>query len=145
MTTEQTREIMAAVMAMMVQATFETHIYEVEGETYQQLDGCPAGLRPSGPISRIVMDFWVEQIRQLEAQTAELKRINPIKFESLEINLLTKYVDDMFIAEQALKPGVRWEGTTKTLIWDQEAEKLDMKSSEPQDKQTMKLIAEIGL
>ena len=35
-TPSQLKEIMAAVLAMMVQATFETQIYEVEGQIYKQ-------------------------------------------------------------------------------------------------------------
>ena len=90
------------------------------------------------------MDHWLEQIRHLEVQTAELKRINPVQFESLEIKLLTKYVDDVFTAAHVLKPGLRWEGNTKTLVWDPETEKVDVENNEPQDQRTMKLIADIS-
>ena len=79
-TSEQKTEIMAAVLAMLTRATFETHIYEIDGKIYQQGDGCPTGLRPSGPISRLVMDFWVDELKQIEATTIELNRINPVQF-----------------------------------------------------------------
>ena len=63
---ERMKEVIAAVMALM-RATFETHVYECEGRIYQQMDGCPTGLRPSGPISRVVMDFWINAIRDMNA------------------------------------------------------------------------------
>ena len=36
---EQKKEIMATVISQMVKITFETHIYEWEGEIYSQEDG----------------------------------------------------------------------------------------------------------
>ena len=67
LTKDQKKNIMATVLAVMVQTTFQTHIYECEGVIYQQTDGCPTGLRPSGPISRICMDKWVNEMRRIEA------------------------------------------------------------------------------
>ena len=48
---QRKKEVMAAVLSLMTQTTFETHVYECEGDIYLQGDGCPTGLRPSGPIS----------------------------------------------------------------------------------------------
>ena len=59
---EQKKEIMATVISQMVKITFETHIYEWDGEIYSREDGCPAGLRPNGPISRKLMDHWVQNM-----------------------------------------------------------------------------------
>ena len=50
----------------------------------REIEGCPTGLRPSGPISRIVMDFWVKEIKQIEAKSGELVRLNPVMFEPLQ-------------------------------------------------------------
>ena len=98
---------MAAVLHVMVRTTFETHIYECEGVIYSQGDGCPTGLRPSGPISRIVMDFWVKEIKSIEAKSKELSRINPVMFEAITIHLLQKYVDDVMVAGATIRPGIK--------------------------------------
>ena len=92
---QRKREIMATVLAVMVRTTFETHLYECEGKIFHQNDGCPTGLKPSGPISRIVMDFWVKELREIEEKSRELIRLNPVMFEPLEVLLLQKYVDDL--------------------------------------------------
>ena len=96
---------MAAVLAMMVKATFQTHIYECEGEIYQQIEGCPTGLRPSGPISRLFMDRWVKDLRRVEAESKELQRINPIMFCQMNMKLLKKYVDDVLFGGDEIPQG----------------------------------------
>ena len=84
---------------MMVKATFQMHIYEREWEIYQQVEGCPTGLRPSGPISRLFMDNWVRYLRRIEAEIKELQRINPIMFCQMDIKLLKKYVDGVLFGQ----------------------------------------------
>ena len=41
---------------------FSTHFYEWNGEIYLQTEGCPMGVRPSGPASRLLVDEVVEEI-----------------------------------------------------------------------------------
>ena len=113
---QRKKEIMAAVLHVMVRTTFETHIYECEGVIYSQGDGCPTGLRPSGPISRIVMDFWVKEIKSIEAKSKELSRINPVMFETITIHLLQKYVDDVMVAGATIRPGIKWDQQSNSLI-----------------------------
>ena len=120
---QRKKEVMAAVLSVMTRITFETHVYECEGDIYLQGDGCPTGLRPSGPISRIVMDFWITEIRDIVAKSRELARINPVMFETLEIHLLQKYVDDVFVAGDSMRKGIKYDKQAKALIWSPEQEK----------------------
>ena len=113
---QRKKEVMAAVLSVMTRITFETHVYECEGDIYLQGDGCPTGLRPSGPISRIVMDFWITEIRDIVAKSRELARINPVMFETLEIHLLQKYVDDVFVAGDSMRKGIKYDRQAKALI-----------------------------
>ena len=123
---------------------FETHVYECEGELYQQVDGCPTGLRPSGPISMVTMDKWLKEMRKIEAVSKELTRINPVMFSPMEIILLKKYVDDVLFSGQELKCGVFWDRESKSLRWSQEREQEDRLSNTCGQQRTMKVVAEIS-
>ena len=128
----------------MVRTTFETHLYECEGRIFHQNDGCPTVLRPSGPISRIVMDFWVKELREIEEKSRELIRLNPVMFEPLEVLLLQKYVDDVMYAGNKFRKGTKWDPTAKALIWDPEQEKIDRTSDENDEKRSMRIVAQMS-
>ena len=78
LTEDQKDDIMAEVLGQMVKATFETHMYEWDGNTYSQTEGCPTGLRVSGPISRMTMEKWVIELQKIEELSKALTMINPI-------------------------------------------------------------------
>merc|ERR1711954_396905 len=99
---------------------------------------------PRGPISRVVMDFLVYELKQIEATTTELNRISPVQFEKLIINLREKYVDDVLYGGQALKTGIKWDSATKSLTWGPEQDKIDREANTPQDQRTMKIVAQIS-
>ena len=107
---------MATVLAVIVRTTFETLLYECEGKIYLQSEGCPTGLRPSGPISRIVMDFWVKEMKQIEAKSRELVRLNPVMFEPLQVFLLQKYVDDVMYSGNKFRKGTKWDPQSNSPI-----------------------------
>ena len=141
-TREQKTQIMAAVLAIMVKATFQTHIYECEGEIYQQVEGCPTGLRPSGPISRLFMDKWVRELRRIEAESKELHRINPVTFCEMDIKLIKKYVDDVLFGGDEVAQGALWKN--RCLQWSQEQLERDKASGEDHNSRTMRIIAMIS-
>ena len=93
----------------MVKVTFETLMFEWDGKIYLQGEGCPTGLRPSGPISRIVMDFCVKEMKFLEEKAKTLAILNPVMFSSLTIYLMKKYVDDILTGGREIKMGTFWE------------------------------------
>ena len=95
-------------------------MYECEGEIYQQADGCPAGLRTSGPISRVCMDYWVKELKNIEQITGELYRNNPVNFDKLTIHLIKKYVNDVLFSGDKFKPGISWDKESKTLVWTEQ-------------------------
>ena len=98
----QEKALIAAVILKLAQVIFETHVYEWNGKLYLQTKGCPTGLRPSGPLSRLVMGKWRKgTIDKAELCTA-LATINPIKFSRLDFHALEKYVDDVFSASNKL-------------------------------------------
>ena len=68
---QQRTQIKATVMSHNVKVI--TILFEWEGEVYLQGEGCPTRLRPSGPLSRIVMDHWVQEMKQHEDKEQKCK------------------------------------------------------------------------
>ena len=62
LTEEQKRLLIGCVLEQLTKLVFRTHYYEWEGTLYRQKFGGPIGLRASGPIGRILMDFWANKI-----------------------------------------------------------------------------------
>ena len=122
-------------------AVFGSHLYMWNGKLYRQMQGAPMGLRSSCPVSRAVMDYWVQNIMDLEEKMGLLADINPIQFERLETYLIEKYVDDVLTALNKLRKGVRWSHTQKALIWSAEDEILD--KDKTQEEVTMLAFSEM--
>ena len=119
---------MSVVIAQMVRVTMTTNYYEWEGVIYQQQTGAPAGLSGSSPIRRIVMDAITDEVRDIETNSQIMNKLNPIMYESLNIHLLSKYVDDCLYAGDGTKPGTTFDQETRTLKWDPNKEKHDKES-----------------
>ena len=128
----------------MVKITFETHLFEWNGEIYIQGEGCPAGLRTSGPISRIVMDYWVKEMKLLEEKANTLAKINPVMFSNINVYLLKKYVDDILTAGKEIKLGTFWDSQSKSLQWSPEKQEADVTANLKPDERSLRLIAEMG-
>ena len=71
-----------------------------------------------------------------------LKAINPVTYESLEVHLLKKYVDDVLVALQGVRPGVRYDKKNKILTWSTEAEEEDKQKT--REELTMSLFCELA-
>ena len=63
-----------------------------------------------------------------------LKPINPITDETLKIRLLKKYVDDILVALEGLRPGIRFDKVNRVLTWTQEAEQEDRNKDREPDR-----------
>ena len=124
---EQKRKVMASVVQQMVKITFATHFYEWEGQIYQQVRGGPIGLRATGPVSRILMDYWAEQVRSQVERCNTLADINPVRYQKVNLHFLKKYVDDCLVALDTMAPGVRWCQAEKAMVWSKECEDADRK------------------
>ena len=125
LTEKEKKTTAACVIQQMILATFQSHVYEWDGNIYQQADGGPIGLRSTQPVARILMDYWAETIQEISEKTQALKTLNPVQFESLTLEELIKYVDDCLVAIKTLKWGCRWCPRNKVLTWDKESEDLD--------------------
>ena len=108
LTGDDKKLIIACIAEQLVKLVFGTHYYVWNGSIYHQKEGCPMGVESSCPVSRIVMDAWASEVKDIEAKTRELHRINPVQFEPLETFLISKYVDDVLTALEKMKRGVRW-------------------------------------
>ena len=113
LTAPQKKRLLGCILQQMIKVIFTTHIYEFDGQLYLQLAGGPMGLRSSGPLSRIFMDKWMEDME-------EMAILNPVKYERLKVHDKSKYVDDVQVFLDALKPGTRWCPNEKTFIWSPE-------------------------
>ena len=102
---DQKQRVMGGIIGKMVEVVFNTHYYEWNGKIYRQVGGCPAGLRPSGPISRTFMDDWLCEVLSLSETMKALSTINPVLFSPLTFHLLKKYVEDCLAASTSIKKG----------------------------------------
>ena len=127
---QQKRKIMGAVIGKMVEIVFSTHYYEWNGKIYVQTGGCPTGLRPSGPVSRVLTEDWRDEMLELAEKMTSLAIINPVLFSPLTFHLLKKYVDDTISASNKLKEGVFWDPSTKCMMWNHEKAKSDNRDIE---------------
>ena len=57
-----------------------------------------------------------------------LAALNPVRFQTLDLELLAKYLDDCLVCVGELKPGVRWCQAEEALIWSPELEKEALES-----------------
>ena len=96
---------MRAMLGEIVKVVFNNHYYEFYGQIWHQEKGGPTGLRPSGPCSRILLDFWRKEISKIAEKQEALATLNPEIFPKLDIYILKKYVDDLFSAMEALPVG----------------------------------------
>ena len=126
LTHEEKRQILGNIVQQLVTVVFNTHFYIWNGKIYHQQGGAPMGLRSACPISRAVMDFWVNQVKETEERTNTLSRINPVMYSRLDLYLLSKYVDDVITALEKFRPGTRWDPTHKVFIWTPEAHQEDL-------------------
>ena len=135
---------MAGVLGIQIGLTYDTHFYEFNGQIYKQGGGAPTGVTPVGPMSRIIMDKWVRQMREIEEKSNLLHTINPIQFEKWTIEMIKKYVDDVFYAGGEFRKGVKWDPTQKCLIWDPNKESEDKQENKTNDHRTMEIVAQIA-
>ena len=78
------KRLMANVLECMILACFENHIYKFGSEVRGQRAGGAIGLRATGSLAKVTMD-WIEKHRE---------RLNDL---GINIWLLKKYVDDCLI------------------------------------------------
>ena len=128
----------------MTKLIFSSHLYEWEGQIYLQTTGGPTGLRSVGPISRCLMDKWIELVLKISQETLELHRINPVMFSKLEIELIIKYDDDCFSALTTLTTGTRWNPATRSLQWDPETDRRDREEGTNMERITMEEVAKLS-
>ena len=95
------------------------------------------GVEASCPISRVVMDAWAREVKNLEETSQALSTINPVMYEPLKTYLLRKYVDDVLTSLEKMKLGVRWEPQHKCFMWSQENEDADRSQAKNQEVNTM--------
>ena len=142
LTPEERKKVMGCVVEQLVKLVFNTHFYEWNGTIYRQVAGGPIGLRSTGSVCRIVMDHWKTEISRMIVKMDQLKAINPVTYESLEVHLLKKYVDDVLVALQGVRPGVRYDKQNKILTWSTEAEEEDKQKT--REELTMSLFCELA-
>ena len=109
---------MAAVLGEMVKVIFNHHCYEFDGRLYHQQKGGPTGLRPSGPCSRIILDFWRKVIAEISETQNTLATLKPEVFPRFDIYLLKKYVDDLCSITEAFPKGTVWNPVNRAFMLD---------------------------
>ena len=104
-------------ISKLAQTVFETHIYEWDGRLFVQSEVCPADLRSSGPMSRLVMGKWVAEMHNKAELCNTLAIINPISYSRLNFHCLVKYVDGILTAADKIPKGCKWNTGLGALMW----------------------------
>ena len=124
----QRRFILSKVVKIAVLRVFQNHVYKFNGMTYLQLAGGPIGLRLTSTVARVVMDRWM---------TLFLGKLDRAGFV---LWALMKYVDDVNVVCDKLKPGWRW--VEDDLRWREDWCQEDEQSGLTVEMRTMNLIRE---
>ena len=124
------RNLLAKVVEIAVRTTFRNHLYQFEGKMRVQAEGGPIGLRLTGVVARIVMDYWARKFKEL------------VKANNLTIYMFRKYVDDINLVMEALGIGYRWNG--EQMEWKKEWENEDLEKGEEVDKRTMREVRKMS-
>ena len=114
-TPEMIREIQARCAEIATRFLFENFSYKFGGKTFLQSSGGPIGARVTMAASRIVMNDWGSDWRQILEKT------------DVKLPQLDGYVDDVRHRSTCLRFGLRWNENTKEFTWSMEAKKEDLK------------------
>ena len=102
---EEKRRVMAKVIEGMILGTFNNHVYKWETKIFRQLQGGPIGLRATGSVARMVMDQWMNHLKQT------------LEDNGMTTELLKKYVDDVLAIVWKVNIGNRWNISVIRSIW----------------------------
>ena len=115
-TETEKRSLIAACLEIGVRTSFRNSVYQFGGQYYLQTNGGPIGARVTMAVSRIVMYDWGKKLRNI-LREAEIK-----------IWMDSAYVDDYRSLLSALRPGLRWEPSSKKLEFREDWREEDLKS-----------------
>ena len=138
LTQEDKNLIMGCIAEQLVKVVFGSHVYFWEGNIYHQQGGAPMGLDSSTPISRILMDKWLQEIKEIQTKTEIMSAINPVAYEEISIKLIRKYVDDILAGLYKFKLGTRWDPKQQLMVWSPEAQQEDTRNKCGQEEVTMR-------
>ena len=124
------RRLLAKVIEILVRTTFKHHVYQFEGHFYIQRRGGSIGLRLTGVVATLVMNYWGDEFDKL------LRRNN------IETYLNKIYVDDQDLMLKALKTGTKWTGDK--MEWKEEWQHQDEELNEETDKRTMREVRKMA-
>ena len=74
----------------------------------------------------------------------DLKPINPVLYERLDIYLLKKYVDDCLVGTGGLRLGSRWCPNQRAVIWSRQQEKVDRVTGKDEEQVTMEVVSQMA-
>ena len=138
----QKKLLMGCLIEQLVRIVFSTHYYEWDGALYRQVSGGPIGLRASGVVGRILMDHWVNMIHRKAKECQELNAVDPLKYESLDVKALWKYVDDCVSILKKMRLGTRY--LNDKLEWRESWEQEDKEQNVTEEANTLKQFASIA-
>ena len=97
LTKQDKDKILRTVLEILISKTFGCHIYRWEGRVFRQVSGGSIGLRGTGSAAKMTMDSWIEKYRKL------------LEDNGIEIFLLVKYVDDIFVICRTIPTNLQWD------------------------------------
>ena len=106
----------------------KNHVYTFDGEIRKQKRGGPIGVKLTGVLAQIFMLWWDEELTS---------RLNAFKIHQ---KMSERYVDDINIAAQPTRPGLKYRDGQ--VVMDDTQVEEDRKVAP--DERTMELIKETG-
>ena len=127
---EEKAHIMGAVLKVGVRACFRNHVYKYCDELFKQTNGGPTGFQVTGRVAKLRM---IKVLRKLKTILTK----SGIKWEEMFI-----YVDDWRVVMKALKKGTVFCKECMQFNFSLEQFREDMKSGEPDDTRTARVVLE---
>ena len=83
------------------------------------------GLRSLGLLLKLLLDKWARSMTRLGSKGKNLMSLKLVRYEAMNTNLRTKYVDDVACALEKFKRGTRYNPDEETFTWTHADEMLD--------------------
>ena len=90
------KKIIATVIEVGVIVTMTSHLYQFNGEVFNQLLGGPIGLRLTAVLANLVMAYYDMTLKKLMTR------------EGVHTNISFRFVDDSRYGLRPIRPGFRW-------------------------------------
>ena len=124
-------KVIGCCLEIAVVTLFSKHCYKFGRHVYRQVRGGPTGLSSTGSCADVRVTAWAAQLTEILEQN------------SIEVDELFAYVDDLRTILDALKKGTVFCPRCRTVYQDKEQETRDLASTETDSQRTARVLLQI--